>query len=68
VQIKVVDSENGKILFPNNSGELWIKTETLMNGYYKNPNATKSTIDEEGKKTFPLMRTHVDNVNNIYNM
>lgn len=48
VQMKVVDPENGKVIGPNNSGELWIKTEILMNGYYKNPDATKSTIDEEG--------------------
>lgn len=50
VQLKIVDVENGKALGPNNLGELWIKTPTLMNGYYRNPEVTKSTIDKEGKK------------------
>ncbi|GAB1860346.1 Luciferin 4-monooxygenase [Camponotus japonicus] len=48
VQMKVVDPENGNVLGPNNSGELWIKTATIMNGYYRNPEATKNTVDEEG--------------------
>ncbi|GAB1860349.1 Luciferin 4-monooxygenase [Camponotus japonicus] len=48
VQLKIVDVENGKALGPNNLGELWIKTPTLMNGYYRNPEVTKSTIDKEG--------------------
>lgn len=56
VQMKVVDPENGKVLGPNNSGELWIKTATIMNGYYRNPEATKSTIDEKGKNAFLLLR------------
>ncbi|KAM0726992.1 4-coumarate-CoA ligase 1 [Formica fusca] len=50
VQIKIVDPENGKVLGPNQSGEVWIKTATMMNGYYRNPEATKNTIDKEGKK------------------
>ncbi|XP_018369931.1 PREDICTED: 4-coumarate--CoA ligase-like 7 [Trachymyrmex cornetzi] len=48
VQIKIVDPESGKVLDPNQSGEIWIKSATMMNGYYRNPEATKSTIDEEG--------------------
>ncbi|KAL6434387.1 hypothetical protein ACFW04_006056 [Cataglyphis niger] len=48
VQIKIVDPENGKILGPNQSGEIWIKAATMMNGYHRNPEATKNTIDEEG--------------------
>ncbi|XP_029155965.1 4-coumarate--CoA ligase 1-like isoform X2 [Nylanderia fulva] len=48
VEIKIVDPENGKILDPNNQGELWIKTAIIMNGYYRNPEATKRTVDEEG--------------------
>lgn len=55
VQIKVVDPENGKILGPNKPGELWIKTAYIMTGYYRNPEATKNIIDEEGKKTFFLL-------------
>ncbi|XP_072767551.1 luciferin 4-monooxygenase-like [Anoplolepis gracilipes] len=48
VQIKIMDRENGKILGPNQSGEVWVKTTTMMNGYYRNPEATKNIIDEEG--------------------
>ncbi|KMQ89861.1 luciferin 4-monooxygenase [Lasius niger] len=48
VQMKVVDPENGNVLGPNNPGELWITTAIIMNGYYRNPEATKSTVDEEG--------------------
>ncbi|XP_018338190.1 PREDICTED: uncharacterized protein LOC108746126 [Trachymyrmex septentrionalis] len=48
VQIKIVTPESGKVLDPNQSGEIWIKSATMMNGYYRNPEATKSTIDEEG--------------------
>jgi len=49
-QIKIVDPESGKVLGPNQSGEICIKTDKIMNGYYRNPDATKSTIDEEGKE------------------
>jgi len=54
VQIKIVDPESGKVLGPNQSGEIWIKTNKIMNGYYKNPDATKSTIDEEGKEILSM--------------
>ncbi|KAL6423477.1 hypothetical protein ACFW04_010216 [Cataglyphis niger] len=46
VQMKIV--ENGKVLDPNQLGELWIKTPIMMNGYYKNLEATKNTVDEQG--------------------
>ncbi|EGI64551.1 Luciferin 4-monooxygenase, partial [Acromyrmex echinatior] len=48
VQMKIIDPENEKILGPNQSGEIWVKSVTMMNDYYRNPEATKSTIDEEG--------------------
>ncbi|XP_029156723.1 4-coumarate--CoA ligase 1-like [Nylanderia fulva] len=48
VQLKIVDPENENILGPNQAGEVWVKTATMMNGYYKNLEATKNTIDKEG--------------------
>lgn len=54
IEIKVVDPDSGKVLGPNESGELWIKAGTVMNGYYKNPVETKKTIDEEGNECLLL--------------
>lgn len=48
-EIKIVDP-NGKALGPNQTGELWAKSANMMTGYYRNPEATKSTIDKEGNK------------------
>lgn len=48
-EIKVVDIETGKSLGPNKLGECYIKTPTIMIGYYKNKAATDETLDEEGK-------------------
>lgn len=47
-EIKVVDLETGKALGPNKKGELWVKSKIMTKGYYKNPQATKDTIDSEG--------------------
>ncbi|XP_014487959.1 PREDICTED: 4-coumarate--CoA ligase 1-like [Dinoponera quadriceps] len=48
VQLKIADSNSGKALGPNQMGEAWLKSNNIMNGYYRNPEATRSTIDEEG--------------------
>lgn len=49
VQIKVVDIDNGKSLGPNQPGEFYVKTSTMMIGYYNDPVSTKSATDEEGE-------------------
>ena len=42
-------AENGSIITEDNQqGELFIKGESLMNGYFHDPVATAATIDEEG--------------------
>ena len=51
-QIKIVDPESGKVLGANQSGEIWIRSITMMNGYYNNPEATNDTVDKDGKKIF----------------
>jgi len=47
VQIKIVDPESGKVLGPNQSGEIWIKTDKIINSY-RNPEETENMIDEKG--------------------
>ncbi|XP_067211658.1 uncharacterized protein [Linepithema humile] len=48
VQVKIVDPKSGKVVGPNQSGEIWIRSKNIMNGYYKNPEATNSTVDKDG--------------------
>lgn len=47
-QLKVIDPETGRILNPNETGEARFKSSSMMNGYYKNPEATSEAIDPEG--------------------
>ncbi|KNC22021.1 hypothetical protein FF38_14204 [Lucilia cuprina] len=49
LQMKIVDSTTGERLGPNEKGEVCLrKTNDQWLGYYKNPEANKSTIDAEG--------------------
>jgi len=56
-EIKIVDPDNGKTLGPNQTGEVCMKTATVMNGYYRNPEATKHMFDEEGKQFNEILST-----------
>uniref|UniRef100_A0A0C9S0A1 LUCI_5 protein n=2 Tax=Fopius arisanus TaxID=64838 RepID=A0A0C9S0A1_9HYME len=47
-EIKIVDPENGKILGPNQEGEMYVKHVGMMRGYYKDDKNTKAAFDEEG--------------------
>ncbi|XP_015521568.1 4-coumarate--CoA ligase 1 [Neodiprion lecontei] len=47
-QLKVVDPDTGRLLGVNQLGELLLKNGTTMAHYYKDPQATACTIDEEG--------------------
>lgn len=44
----IVDPQSGEELFDEQEGELCMDTVYLMNGYYKNEEATRKTIDERG--------------------
>ena len=48
VRCKIVDPETGEALGPGVNGEFCAKGYNTMKGYYKMPNATKGTIDEDG--------------------
>jgi len=50
VRIKIVDVKTGKTLGANETGELHVKVPSVMNGYYKNPEATKRAFDSDGMK------------------
>jgi long-subunit acyl-CoA synthetase (AMP-forming) len=40
--------ESGKTLGPNQQGELYMTGPQVMKGYWKNPQATKEMIGEDG--------------------
>ncbi|XP_058725435.1 probable CoA ligase CCL5 [Vicia villosa] len=44
----IVDTETGKPLPVNRTGELWLRGPTIMKGYFSNEEATTSTINSEG--------------------
>ncbi|XP_015112278.1 luciferin 4-monooxygenase [Diachasma alloeum] len=47
-EIKIVDPESGKILGPNEEGEMYVKIAGAMLRYYKDDQNTKAAFDEEG--------------------
>nr|XP_012222073.1 PREDICTED: luciferin 4-monooxygenase-like [Linepithema humile] len=48
VRMKVANVETGKALEANKVGELRVKVPFVMNGYHKDPEATKRTFDSDG--------------------
>ncbi|KAM7306310.1 4-coumarate--CoA ligase 1-like [Ixodes scapularis] len=48
VQVKVVDVKSGKVLGPNEEGEVLVKTPCSMKGYYGHPEATSQKITPDG--------------------
>ncbi|XP_020681831.1 4-coumarate--CoA ligase-like 4 [Dendrobium catenatum] len=47
-EARIVDPDTGKSLPVNRTGELWLRGPFVMRGYFKNPDATQSTLDAEG--------------------
>ncbi|KAH9307323.1 hypothetical protein KI387_035234 [Taxus chinensis] len=47
-EAKVVDPDSGNPLPPNQRGELWLRGPFVMKGYFSNPEATISALDEDG--------------------
>lgn len=48
IECKIIDPETGETLPDNRNGEFCSRGYNTMKGYYKMPNATRATVDEEG--------------------
>ncbi len=47
-EFKIIDPDTGEELPPNTPGEIYCKTYMMMEGYYKKPEETAKTINEDG--------------------
>jgi long-chain acyl-CoA synthetase len=47
VEIRIIDA-NGNVLGPNEIGEIATRSMANMKGYWNKPDATRSTVDDEG--------------------
>lgn len=47
-EAKIVDPASGKELGVNQTGELWLRSHTVMKGYFNNHEATTSTLTSDG--------------------
>uniref|UniRef100_A0A1I8PMU7 AMP-dependent synthetase/ligase domain-containing protein n=1 Tax=Stomoxys calcitrans TaxID=35570 RepID=A0A1I8PMU7_STOCA len=48
VEIKIIDNDNGKLLGPNELGEICVRSRLPWAGYYKNPELTRAIYDSDG--------------------
>jgi fatty-acyl-CoA synthase len=48
IEVKVIDPKTGETLPPNEPGEICCRGYNVMKGYYKMPEKTKETIEEDG--------------------
>jgi acyl-CoA synthetase (AMP-forming)/AMP-acid ligase II len=47
-ECRLVDPETGKDVGAGGRGEIWVRGPQVMRGYLNNPDATASTVDEDG--------------------
>jgi long-chain acyl-CoA synthetase len=60
MEAKIVD-EDEKQLGPNSQGELWVRGEAIMQGYYKEPGLTREVLTDDGwLKTGDIVRLDTD--------
>ena len=48
IEVKIIDPKTGETLPPNEPGEICCRGYNVMKGYYKMPEKTKETIEEDG--------------------
>ncbi|HSO05828.1 MAG TPA: AMP-binding protein [Pelomicrobium sp.] len=47
-EAKIIDPESGRTLPPNTPGEMMVRGDNVMRGYYKNAEATAKTLEPDG--------------------
>ncbi|KAG0479947.1 hypothetical protein HPP92_010805 [Vanilla planifolia] len=48
IEVKFIDPESGRSLPKNTTGELCVKSQCVMQGYFKNKEETERTVDQDG--------------------